>query len=358
MHSYFEIKICETHFKGKLYFCDMNRLRKLLLPFSIVYGSILALRNLFYDKGWFKSKSYATPIICIGNLSIGGTGKSPMIEYLISFLKEDYKVAVLSRGYKRKTNGFREVIINSTAEDVGDEPLQFKRKFPEITVVVCADRQEGIEKIRIKADVILLDDAFQHRKVMPGFSILLTAFDDLFFEDYFLPAGNLRESRKGAYRADVIVVTKCPDKVPYAKLQEIKFLLNLASHQKVYFSKIGYADTIFGVSESLPLTYLKDKSFTLVTGIANPAPLVLFLKEQGFSFTHKKYADHHHFSASEIATLQKEELIITTEKDYMRLQAPLGKYALYYLPIKTIILNKQEAFFKETILEAIALMKG
>jgi tetraacyldisaccharide 4'-kinase len=173
-----------------------------------------------------------------------------------------------------------------------------------------------------------------------------------------LPAGNLRESRKGAYRADVIVVTKCPDKVPYAKLQEIKFLLNLASHQKVYFSKIGYADTIFGVSESLPLTYLKDKSFTLVTGIANPAPLVLFLKEQGFSFTHKKYADHHHFSASEIATLQKEELIITTEKDYMRLQTPLGKYALYYLPIKTIILNKQEAFFKETILEAIALMKG
>jgi tetraacyldisaccharide 4'-kinase len=167
----------------------------------------------------------------------------------------------------------------------------------------------------------------------------------------------LRESRKGAYRADVIVVTKCPDKVPYAKLQEIKFLLNLASHQKVYFSKIGYADTIFGFSESLPLTYLKDKSFTLVTGIANPAPLVLFLKEQGFSFSHKKYADHHRFSSSEIASLQKEELIITTEKDYMRLQTPLGKYALYYLPIKTIILNKQEAFFKETIMEAITLMK-
>lgn len=338
----------------------MNRFRKLLFPFAIIYGWVVTIRNFLYDKQWlgFKSFSYKKPIICIGNLSVGGTGKSPMIELLVSYLKDSHDLAVLSRGYGRRSSGYLEVEPNLSASQTGDEPLQFKQKFAALRVAVCEDRKTGIEKLLPQADVILLDDAFQHRRVTPGFSILLTAFDDLFFEDYFLPAGNLRESRKGASRADVIVVTKCPEKVSYARLQEIKFLLNLASHQKVYFSKIGYADTIFGISESLPLGYLKDKSFTLVTGIANPDPLVLFLKEQGFSFTHKKYADHHRFSASEISELKQEELIITTEKDYMRLQGSLGKYALYYLPIKTIILNKQESFFKQTILEAIALMKG
>ena len=338
----------------------MNRFRKLLFPVAVVYGWVVTTRNFLYDKKWlgFIGVSYKKPIICIGNLSVGGTGKSPMIELLVSYLKDSHDLAVLSRGYGRGSSGYLEVAPNLSASQTGDEPLQFKQKFPSLRVAVCEDRKTGIGKLLPQADVILLDDAFQHRKVISGFSILLTAFDDLFFEDYFLPAGNLRESRKGVSRADVIVVTKCPDKVSYAKLQEIKFLLNLASHQKVYFSKIGYADTIFGISESLPLGYLKDKSFTLVTGIANPDPLVLFLKEQGFSFTHKKYADHHRFSASEISELKQEELIITTEKDYMRLQGSLGKHALYYLPIKTIILNKQESFFKQTILEAIALMKG
>jgi len=353
MHSYFEIKICETHFKEKLYFCAMNRVRKLLLPFSLVYGSILALRNLFYDKGWFKSKSYATPIICIGNLSIGGTGKSPMIEYLISFLKEDYKVAVLSRGYKRKTIGFREVAINSKAEDVGDEPLQFKQKFPEIMVVVCANRQEGIEKIRIKADVILLDDAFQHRKVSASTNVLLTTFNDLYVHDMILPAGNLRESKRGAKRADLVMVTKCPEKHSYAKLQEIQYILNLRTEQKIYFSKISYDEYIYGISETLPLNYLLDKNFTLVTGIASQKPLVEFLKQNQFNFEHKKFPDHHYFSNSEIKNLKEKEIILTTEKDFVRLQPRLNKSAIYYLPIKTAILNEQEKLFKEYIINEI-----
>ena len=151
-------------FNWMLYFCSMNILQKILIPFSGLYGAITASRNLFYDIGWFKSKSYTTPIICVGNLSTGGTGKSPMIEYLISFLKKDYQIAVLSRGYKRKTSGYKEVFKESTAEEIGDEPLQFKQKFPEITVAVCANRQEGVENLEAKADVILLDDAFQHRK--------------------------------------------------------------------------------------------------------------------------------------------------------------------------------------------------
>ena len=323
------------------------------MPFSLLYGSILALRNLCYDKGWFKSKSYAIPIICVGNLSTGGTGKSPMIEYLISFLKEDYKVAVLSRGYKRKTNGFREVIINSKAEDVGDEPLQFKRKFPEIMVVVCADRQEGIEKIRIKANVILLDDAFQHRKVSASTNILLTAFNDLYVHDMVLPAGNLRESKRGAKRADLVMVTKCPEKHSHAKLQEIQYILNLKPTQKIYFSKISYDEFICGISETLPLNYLLNKNFTLVTGIANPKPLVEFLKQNQFNFEHKKFPDHHHFSNSEIKNFKEKEIILTTEKDFVRLQSRLNKSAIYYLPIKTAILNEQEKFFKEYIINEI-----
>ena len=323
------------------------------MPFSLLYGSILALRNLCYDKGWFKSKSYAIPIICVGNLSTGGTGKSPMIEYLISFLKEDYKVAVLSRGYKRKTDGFRDVLINSKAEDVGDEPLQIKRKFPEVMVAVCADRQEGIEKIRIKANVILLDDAFQHRKVSASTNILLTTFDDLYVHDMVLPAGNLRESKRGAKRADLVMVTKCPEKHSHAKLQEIQYILNLKPTQKIYFSKISYDEFICGISETLPLNYLLNKNFTLVTGIANPKPLVEFLKQNQFNFEHKKFPDHHHFSNSEIKNFKEKEIILTTEKDFVRLEPRLNKSAIYYLPIKTAILNEQEKFFKEYIINEI-----
>ncbi len=311
------------------------------------------MRNLFYDLGWLKSKSYSTPIICVGNLSTGGTGKSPMIEFLIDFLKEDYQIAVLSRGYKRKTSGFLEVTTKSKSEDVGDEPLQFKLKYPETTIAVCANRQEGIGKLQVKADVILLDDAFQHRKVKASTNILLTTYNDLYIHDFILPAGNLRESKAGAKRADVIIVTKCPEKVAYSKLQEIEFLLKLKPHQKVYFSKIGYDDSIFGISEKQSLNYLKNKKFTLVTGIANPKPLTKFLKENEYQFKHKKYSDHHHFSTSEIEELKKEDLILTTEKDFVRLQPKLEKFALYYLPIKTIILKEQEAFFKEYIIDEI-----
>ena len=332
----------------------MKIVRKLLFPFAVLYGWITDFRNYLYDKNILKSKEYNLPIICVGNLSVGGTGKSPMIEFLIETLQEDYKLAVLSRGYKRKTSGYLEVLTSHAAEETGDEPLQFKKKFSNVTVAVCADRRKGIEKLQKKAEVILLDDAFQHRKVKANINILLTPFHDLFINDYMLPTGNLRESRNGASRADIIVVTKCPDRVPYSKLQEIEFLMPLQNHQKIYFSSIGYADTIEGKKESLPLEYLSNKKFTLVTGIANPKPLVAFLKKKKFQFEHKKFADHHHFSTSEIESLQKEELILTTEKDFMRLQDKLDKFAFYYLPITTKIKNEQEEFFKEAIAQRVA----
>ncbi len=327
--------------------------RKLLFPFSILYDGVTSLRNHAYDLGWKESKAYDIPIICVGNLSVGGTGKSPMIEYLIQFLKEKYNVAVLSRGYKRKTTGYLEVTVENTAEEAGDEPLQFKKKFPEVTVAVCADRREGIEQLKEKAGIILLDDAFQHRRVHPSFSILLTRFDDLYLDDYLLPAGNLRESRAGIKRADIIIVTKCPQDVPYATLQDIQYRMNLTPNQNVYFSRIGYGKFIKGKAEELPLEYLMDKPFSLVTGIANPSPLINYLKKRQFSFEHLKFQDHHHFTATEIESLKKKEIILTTEKDYMRLQPKLNKFALYYLPITTEILNDQAFSLNQRIMEAV-----
>jgi tetraacyldisaccharide 4'-kinase len=331
----------------------MKLLRKILFPLSLLYGGITALRNYFFDQGWFESKIYDLPVICVGNLSTGGTGKSPMVEFLIDLLRKDYKVGVLSRGYKRSTKGFIEVAASHMATEVGDEPLQFKQNFPDVLIAVCADRREGIESLKGKVDVILLDDAFQHRWVKPSTSLLLTPFNDLYSSDYVLPAGNLREFRSGAKRADIIVVTKCPEGVAYAELQDIERKLNLLEHQKLYFSKIGYDKFIYGPTETLPLNYLTGKKFSLVTGIANPKPLVSFLDRKEFEFTHLKFADHHNFTDSEIRRLKTNDLILTTEKDYMRLQPKLGKFAIYFLPIKTIILKEQEDFFKQAILKRV-----
>lgn len=327
----------------------MKLLRKLLFPFSIIYGGVTALRNLLFNKGWLKSKAYNFPVICVGNLSTGGTGKSPMIEFLISFLKDNYNIAVLSRGYKRKTTGYHEVFETSIVEEVGDEPLQFKKKYPEITVAVCEDRQTGIEKLTAKADVILLDDAFQHRKVKASLNILLTSFDDLYIDDCVLPAGNLREPRFGAKRANIIVVTKCPENIAKSDIEEIKRKLKPTDTQEIYFSKIGYSSEIKNIEVIHPLDYLKDKKFLLVTGIANPKPLVGFLENKGLDFEIKEFPDHHNFTVSEFEALKKEKLILTTEKDFMRLQSISDAVEIYYLPIKTVIIDDAEANFREKI---------
>ena len=218
-----------------------------------------------------------------------------------------------------------------------------------MVVAVCADRREGIEKLQSQADVILLDDAFQHRKVKASLNILLTAYDDPYHKDLILPAGNLRESRSGAKRADVIIVTKCPDQVAYAALQRFEFELPLVDSQRLYFSRIGYDQSIYGATETQLLTYLKDKHFTLVTGIAKPKPLVDFLQDAGYQFEHLSYPDHHNFSSSEIASLKQKEIILTTEKDFVRLHDKLQKFALYYLPIKTQFLKEQEPFVRQLV---------
>lgn len=325
----------------------MKYLRLLLFPFSIIYWLITSLRNLLFNRGWLKSHQFDLPVICVGNLSTGGTGKSPMIEFLIRSFKDDYKIGVVSRGYKRKTKGYWEVFTNQTAFEVGDEPLQIKRKFPDVVVAVSEKRKIGIEKIKNRVDAILLDDAFQHWSVKPDFSVLLTSYGDLYVNDFILPAGNLRESRRGAKRADVVVVTKCPKNLDESEMQGIEKKLKLKPNQKCYFSTISYASEIKWEYGSKPLEFLSNMSFTLVTGIANPAPLVEYLENKKLNFTHKSFSDHHEFKPWEIQELDKHKLILTTEKDYVRLQPFLRKADLYYLPISVSFLKDEKEFLTQ-----------
>jgi len=328
----------------------MKILRKLLFPFALLYGLITWMRSLFYNSGILKSKAYDLPVICVGNLNAGGTGKSPMIEYLLKFLLPEFKTANLSRGYKRSTKGYKLLTGEENASEVGDEPLQFKRKFKEALVAVDADRQNGISKLKEeKPEVILLDDAFQHRKVKAGFNILLTAYGDLYINDFMLPTGNLREPAGGAERAKFIVVTKCPPKLTKKEMEHIRHKLELRNYQKLFFSFISYGEEVISTKSRMKLKELRNREVTLVTGIANPAPLLSYLEKEAIKFKHLKFKDHHNFTASEIAQLKKEDFILTTEKDYVRLASNFKSEQLFYLPVQSAFLDREEDFQKEIL---------
>ena len=329
-------------------------LRYILFPIVPIYYFVTWLRNKFYDLGIKKSVSYNFPVICVGNLSVGGTGKTPMIEFLINLLKDDYRVATLSRGYKRKTEGFQLADGNSSAVTIGDEPFQFYNKFKEdVIIAVDTDRRNGIERLRKlnqKPELVLLDDAFQHRKVKAGFNILLTTYTNPYFKDFVLPTGNLREPRMGAMRANIIVVTKCPKNLSEQEKQKIKLAIKPLDCQQVFFSFITYSNKVYSNTEAKVLDDLND--FTLVTGIANASPLVHFLNGKGMKYDHLNFKDHHHFSEQELVELNKKELIVTTEKDFMRLkQYESLKDKLFYLPI-TVSIDHTEKF-NNLILEFI-----
>ncbi len=332
----------------------MKVLRFILFPFAILYDFVTRIRNFFFNTGIFHQTSFKTPVIVVGNLSVGGTGKTPQIEYLIRLLKNNFKTAVLSRGYKRETKGFVLLNKNHLAIDVGDEPLQYFQKFKNIDVAVCVNRVKGITNL-IKSntpEVILLDDAFQHRKVKGSFYILLTKFNDLFMDDFLLPMGRLRERREGAKRADVILVTKCPDDLTEESQKLIKQKL-LKFNKEVFFTSIFYAESVLGATEMLT-SELKNFEVLLITGIANPAPLLNYLKSLNVKFQHLKYADHHYFSDKEIEevknkfdTMQSSKIILTTEKDYVRLVDKIKN--LSYLPIETSFLNNDNKVFNRLI---------
>jgi len=309
-------------------------LRKLLFPISLGYALVVHIRNFLYDVDFFKSKTFEIPTICIGNLSVGGTGKTPMAEFLISLLMDDYKVALLSRGYRRESKGFVLASNQSTVGDLGDEPYQIYSKFPKIAVAVDADRRNGIKRLqaKVRPDLILLDDAFQYRKVSYGLSLLLTAYDTLYVNDWYLPTGSLRDSKREAKRADLIIVTKCPANLSGADQQRIIRKLNPEAHHPVLFSYLAYGSELVGDTNEITLDFFMDKKFTLVTGIANPEPLVVYLKEAGLTFDHLLFKDHHSFTKNELRQLRTKEYLLTTEKDYVRLKGKVGN--LYYLPIK------------------------
>lgn len=319
----------------------MILLRKILFPLAFLYWLITFIRNWLYDKGIFKSSSFDIPIIAVGNLSVGGTGKTPQIEYLIRLLSDNYKVAVLSRGYKRTTEGFILADENATASSIGDEPFQFYSKFPNIQVAVDANRKNGIVnllQLPKKPDVILLDDAFQHRKVKAGFYILLTAYDDLFCDDYILPFGNLREPSSGKKRADMIIVTKCPNDL--SEIAQLKIREKLNVKQQVFFTTIQYDDFVFGNDSQLLVSEIQSESKVLVAGIAKPKLFFDFLKSEEDEIL--VFPDHHHFSKQDcelILAKANGRKIITTEKDFVRLNGLLPNEQLFYLPIKSTFLN-------------------
>ena len=356
---------------------DLISINKKLLPLSWLYGLGVGFRNLLFEMGILKSRSFSTPVISVGNITVGGTGKTPHVEYLIRLLKDQAKVAVLSRGYKRKTSGFVLAGDDATVRTIGDEPYQMKTKFPDITVAVDKKRTRGIEKLTsgdyVKdIDVIFLDDAFQHRYVKPGINILLVDYHRLIIYDKLLPAGRLREPIESKNRADIVIVTKCPKDLKPMEFRVITKAMSLYPYQQLFFSAHEFETLrpVFQNNQNTQSTQtlseaLADQHVLLLTGIASPEQMLLDLKTYAKEVTPLAFSDHHNFKKKDIerineafSALPSPKLIITTEKDEARLKQVEGlsdevKSHLYALPIKIQILLDQEKAFNQTIINYV-----
>ena len=336
---------------------------------ALIYGSVVTFRNKLFDWGILRSETFPVPVISIGNITAGGTGKTPHTEYLIHLLSKKYRVAVLSRGYKRKTKGFILADENSNSSQIGDEPLQMHRKFPSVLVAVDANRRRGIRNLlnlneNQRPDVILLDDAFQHRYVKPSLSILLTDSNRPFYDDYLLPAGRLREQPENYKRAMYIIYTKCPENYSSGDFQILKEKINLLPHQELFFSSYRYKnllpvfpETNSEKGEFFNLQKLEKESVLLVAGLANPSGLIEYVKKYTSDLQTIIYPDHHDFTPEDVQTMtdfikasdDKSKRIITSEKDAMRLTGNSFvpeeiKAYIYYLPIEVVILFNEELF--------------
>lgn len=350
----------------------LKSFRYLLLPFSLLYGAAVWVRNRLYDKNILKSASFNFPIICIGNLAAGGTGKTPMVEYLVRLLKNDYQTATLSRGYKRKTRGFAIAGNNTTALEIGDEPMQFHQKFPDITVAVGEERLVAIPQLlheKPGTQVILLDDAFQHRPVKAGLNILLTEYKNLYTRDLMLPAGDLRDVRSSRHRADIIIVTKCKPSLSESEKEEIRKEIDPDEHQHLYFTCISYTRPHHLFSKALS-DIRPETEILLVCGIANPAPLKEYLATHMHSYEMLRYPDHHIFHSDDLADIKKhfskmasaDRIILTTEKDAVRLlkfEEELKDFPIYVLPIEHSFLFNEGHLFDFAVTSFVkSLLKG
>ena len=338
----------------------MRILTPLLFPFAVLYDAITSIRNRLYETGVRPSAKFEVPIVGVGNLSVGGTGKTPMIEYLIRLFGDDYRIATLSRGYGRKSSGIRIAGEHDTAETIGDEPFQFFRKFKDkVVVAVGEERAIAVPYILDQhpgVNLILLDDAFQHRGVQPAFQVLLTDYQNLFVNDFLLPAGRLRESRRGASRADVIVVTKCPASITDDEMITIESAIRRYSRKAVLFSRICYGH-ILPVNDVAPY---KPEKIILVSGIANPAPLESYLRRNYNLVKHFSFADHHAYSKHDIRNIcdtavEMGAAVVTTEKDMVKMNPQTFHDAsvyLHYLPIEIEFLKNGKEF-DEMVLNAV-----
>ena len=342
-------------------------LRYLLLPFSLLYALIIVIRNKLFDIGFLKSSAFDLPVICIGNLAVGGSGKTPVTEYLVNLLKGK-RIAILSRGYGRDTKGFVLANPSSTANSIGDEPLQYYHKFPNITVAVCEDRTKGINLLKIDHDVILLDDAFQHRKVRAGLNILLFEFSKFASSQFLLPAGNLREPFNGFKRSDLVLITKSPMQSNETERNHICNKFNSAPKIPVLFSYLNYQEmrpVYLSLNSAPKLT--NQIRVHLLTGIANPIPLVEYIKQQSSDIIHHEFPDHHSYSLRNIVNLVNDfsndpainKVIVTTEKDAMRLldasiKELLLDLPIFYLPIQIVIDESGRQIFDQTILNYVS----
>ena len=354
----------------------MGKERNILLyPFSLIYGAITGSRNFLYDTGILRQTEFRIPVICIGNITVGGTGKTPHTEYITHLLKDKFRVAVLSRGYMRKSTGFRIASPSDNVKDIGDEPLQICRKFQDVTIAVDRDRVNGINSIlkeRPETEVILLDDGFQHRSVLPGFVILLTDFNRLMINDFMLPYGNLRENVRNMNRADIILITKSPENLSPIQRRIIVKDINKAPYQNLYFTSFEYKDPIpvfIQHNEKKIDLYSIKKSpcgAVLLTGIANPVPLLDHLSGYFSEIVHLPFPDHHKFTERDIAKVTeafhnlsaKEKYLITTEKDAVRLReftniAENLRYSAYYIPVGIKFLNDDKEEFDNLIVDYV-----
>ena len=320
----------------------MKLIKKIIFwKLSLWFYFITVLRNKFYDFGLLKSYSFSTPIISIGNLSAGGTGKTPMVEFLIGNLEHKYKIGVLSRGYKRKSSGFILASLKDDAKSIGDEPFQYYLKFKNIMVAVDEKRKRGVTNlINLGADLIILDDAFQHRRVLPSYSIILSDYSNLFIHDSLMPSGTLRECKSGYQRADSIIITKCPENLSKNEMKNLTSKINLKSNQHIFFSKIIYSNHLISKTNSIKISNFLNKKVKVVTGIVNSRVFIKYLEDKGLIVSHAEFSDHHNYRDIDLIKF-KDEIIITTEKDYVKLKN-FNLKNLYYIPIKIEVFGQND----------------
>ncbi|MBO9659582.1 MAG: tetraacyldisaccharide 4'-kinase [Chitinophagaceae bacterium] len=344
----------------------LKSFRILLLPFALIYWLAIVIRNWLFDTNISKSSTFALPLICVGNLSVGGTGISPMVEYLVRLLKDRYKVATLSRGYKRKTKGYSLAGPSTTALEIGDEPMQFHLKFPEVPVAVGEERIVAIPQLlhdKPETQAIILDDAFQHRSVKAGLNIILTDYSNLFTRDFYLPTGDLRDLKSSYKRAQIIVVTKCDPAITEEEKKKIIKEISLQKGQQIFFTAIEYGE-MYHILNANHYKTAENAEVLLITGIANPVPLENWLEKNSQSYQVIRYSDHHIFTIDDLKDIRKKfealdaenKIILTTEKDAVRLvkfNQEISGWPIYVIPVRHHFLFNEGDRFDQSVVNYI-----